>query len=195
MSRWSSGRVIRLGDAAHAPSPLTGMGTSLAIIGAYCLAGEISNLEESDNPLAAFQLYEDSYRPFVQRIQLAPFGPTMPRVFHPDESWKRSVIHCVMWIIAKIVNMPLIKKATGSREDECNDNDFPLLSYPKLEAKCALEKRSSQAMAMHFLLEAFSVQRALSQFKSNDSNRNATIQSSVQYYSCSSLWRCSFVWL
>ncbi|KAL0046407.1 hypothetical protein WJX82_000049 [Trebouxia sp. C0006] len=38
MSTWSSSRVVCLGDAAHAPTPLTGMGTSLAIIGAYILA-------------------------------------------------------------------------------------------------------------------------------------------------------------
>ncbi|GKT41964.1 uncharacterized protein ColSpa_02145 [Colletotrichum spaethianum] len=37
MSKWSSSRVVCLGDAAFAPTPLTGMGTSLAIIGATCL--------------------------------------------------------------------------------------------------------------------------------------------------------------
>lgn len=40
---WSSGRVALLGDAGYCPcpSPISGMGTSLAIVGAYVLAGEI----------------------------------------------------------------------------------------------------------------------------------------------------------
>jgi 2-polyprenyl-6-methoxyphenol hydroxylase-like FAD-dependent oxidoreductase len=40
MPNWSTGRVICLGDTAYAPSLLTGMGTSLAIVGAYLLAGD-----------------------------------------------------------------------------------------------------------------------------------------------------------
>lgn len=141
MNKWSSGRVICLGDAAYAPTPLTGMGTSLAIIGAYCLAGELSRLNEDDHdPLAAFQNYEDLFRPFVQRIQHVPLGPTMPRILHPDKSWKRSIIHGLFWIIAKIVNTPFIKKLMGSREDESNDDGFPLPPYPHLEAKSAFER-------------------------------------------------------
>ena len=42
MDRWSSGRVALLGDAAYCPSPMSGMGTSLALVGAYVLAGELS---------------------------------------------------------------------------------------------------------------------------------------------------------
>ena len=42
MERWSSGRVALLGDAAYCPSPLSGMGTSLALVGAYVLAGELA---------------------------------------------------------------------------------------------------------------------------------------------------------
>ena len=36
MDRWSAGRVAPVGDAAHSPSPLyAGVGTSLALVGAY----------------------------------------------------------------------------------------------------------------------------------------------------------------
>ena len=42
MERWSSGRVALLGDAAYCPSPMSGMGTSLALVGAYVLAGELA---------------------------------------------------------------------------------------------------------------------------------------------------------
>ncbi|NUO96757.1 MAG: FAD-dependent oxidoreductase [Nonomuraea sp.] len=41
MDSWSKGRVVLLGDAAWCASPLSGMGTGMAMIGAYVLAGEL----------------------------------------------------------------------------------------------------------------------------------------------------------
>lgn len=41
MAAWSSGRVALVGDAGYCASPLSGMGTSLALVGAYVLAGEV----------------------------------------------------------------------------------------------------------------------------------------------------------
>ncbi|MEU9471788.1 FAD-dependent monooxygenase [Streptomyces avermitilis] len=38
MDHWSRGRVALLGDAGYCPSPLTGQGTSLALVGAHVLA-------------------------------------------------------------------------------------------------------------------------------------------------------------
>jgi len=40
--RWTSGRCAMVEDAAYCPTPMTGMGTSLSIISAYILAGELS---------------------------------------------------------------------------------------------------------------------------------------------------------
>ena len=37
----SQGRVTLVGDAGYCASPLSGMGTSLALVGAYVLAGEL----------------------------------------------------------------------------------------------------------------------------------------------------------
>ncbi|MCK2214866.1 FAD-dependent monooxygenase [Actinomadura sp. ATCC 31491] len=42
MDRWSRGRAVLLGDAAYCASPASGQGTSLAIVGAYVLAGELA---------------------------------------------------------------------------------------------------------------------------------------------------------
>ncbi|MFE0737015.1 FAD-dependent monooxygenase [Streptomyces sp. NPDC058855] len=41
LDSWSRGRVALLGDAGHCATPLTGLGTSLALVGAYVLAGEL----------------------------------------------------------------------------------------------------------------------------------------------------------
>ncbi|MEV5548606.1 FAD-dependent monooxygenase [Streptomyces sp. NPDC052309] len=61
MPRWSSGRVALVGDAAYAPSFLTGQGTSLALVGAYMLAGSLAGREHA----AGFAAYEHSTREFV----------------------------------------------------------------------------------------------------------------------------------
>jgi 2-polyprenyl-6-methoxyphenol hydroxylase-like FAD-dependent oxidoreductase len=61
MNSWSRGRVALVGDAAFCPSPLTGQGTSLALVGAYVLARELSG---SFGHAAALARYE-RLRPFV----------------------------------------------------------------------------------------------------------------------------------
>lgn len=66
MPRWSKGRVALVGDSAFAPSFLSGQGTSLAIAGAYVLAGELASHED---PVDAFASYERIARPFVEANQ------------------------------------------------------------------------------------------------------------------------------
>jgi 2-polyprenyl-6-methoxyphenol hydroxylase-like FAD-dependent oxidoreductase len=66
MPCWSKGRVALTGDAAFAPSFLSGQGTSLALVGAYVLAGELA---VHDNPTDAFASYERIVRPFVEANQ------------------------------------------------------------------------------------------------------------------------------
>jgi 2-polyprenyl-6-methoxyphenol hydroxylase-like FAD-dependent oxidoreductase len=66
MPCWSKGRVGLVGDAAFAPSFLSGQGTSLALVGAYVLAGELA---AHDNPVDAFAAYERTVRPFAEANQ------------------------------------------------------------------------------------------------------------------------------
>ncbi|MFE5392977.1 FAD-dependent monooxygenase [Streptomyces sp. NPDC056568] len=63
MPRWSSDRVALVGDAAYAPSLLTGQGTSLALVGAYMLAGSLA--AASGDHAAGFAAYERDTREFV----------------------------------------------------------------------------------------------------------------------------------
>ncbi|MFD6438096.1 FAD-dependent monooxygenase [Streptomyces venezuelae] len=65
MPRWSSGRVALVGDAAYAPSFLTGQGSSLALIGAYMLAGSLAGRDHT----AGFAAYEHDARPLVTATQ------------------------------------------------------------------------------------------------------------------------------
>ncbi|MER6046287.1 FAD-dependent monooxygenase [Streptomyces sp. NPDC001793] len=67
MNRWSQGRVVLLGDAGYCGSPMTGQGTSLALIGAYVLAGELKAAR--GDHLAAFAAYERELREHVAGTQ------------------------------------------------------------------------------------------------------------------------------
>jgi 2-polyprenyl-6-methoxyphenol hydroxylase-like FAD-dependent oxidoreductase len=60
MERWSKGRVALVGDAGYCASPMSGQGTSLAMVGAYVLADELGR-----EPAGAFDRYERRLRPFV----------------------------------------------------------------------------------------------------------------------------------
>ncbi|MFJ8192068.1 FAD-dependent monooxygenase [Streptomyces sp. NPDC096094] len=66
MPRWSGGRVALVGDAAYAPSFLTGQGSSLALVGAYMLAGSLATHRDHT---AAFAAYERDIRGFVELNQ------------------------------------------------------------------------------------------------------------------------------
>src|SRR5699024_6345080 len=64
--RWSRGRVVLAGDAAHAPSLLAGQGTSLAIAGAEALARSL----RATGPYveAGLAEYERRWRPTAQKV-------------------------------------------------------------------------------------------------------------------------------
>jgi 2-polyprenyl-6-methoxyphenol hydroxylase-like FAD-dependent oxidoreductase len=67
MDRWSSGRVALVGDAAYGPSPASGQGTSLALVGAYVLAGSLATA--AGDHAAGFAAYEHEMRHFVEENQ------------------------------------------------------------------------------------------------------------------------------
>ncbi|MBO9535739.1 FAD-dependent monooxygenase [Herbaspirillum sp.] len=62
---WSSGRVVLLGDAAHAVGPDAGQGASMAIEDALVLAAA---LEREVDHVAAFRRYEELRRPRVAEV-------------------------------------------------------------------------------------------------------------------------------
>lgn len=93
MDRWSAGRCVLLGDAAYCSSPLSGMGTGMAVVGAYVLAGELA--EADGDYRVAFKRYEALMREFVKKCQgLADGGanwfvPRTPfRLWLSNQMWK-----------------------------------------------------------------------------------------------------------
>lgn len=85
MSQWSKERIALIGDACYAPSPLSGQGTSVAIVGAYVLAGELA-AAQGDN-IRAFSQYEKVLREFVDKNQkLAQMSASL--MTGEEASWK-----------------------------------------------------------------------------------------------------------
>ncbi|MBM2619390.1 FAD-dependent monooxygenase [Actinoplanes sp. LDG1-06] len=68
MEHWTKGRVALVGDAGYAVSLTTGQGASMAMAGAYVLAGEIA---AAADPATGIARYEDEIRDYVLRNQAA----------------------------------------------------------------------------------------------------------------------------
>ena len=67
MERWFNGRAVLLGDAGYCPALLAGEGSTLAMMGAYILAGELK-VALGDHQ-RAFPQYEQAFRPVVRQEQ------------------------------------------------------------------------------------------------------------------------------
>ncbi|HUH71734.1 MAG TPA: FAD-dependent monooxygenase [Mycobacterium sp.] len=65
LDRWSRRRVTLVGDAGYCPGPAVGGSTSLAVLGAYVLAGELA--AAGGDHLRAFAAYELQMREPVHR--------------------------------------------------------------------------------------------------------------------------------
>lgn len=104
MPRWSRGRVALVGDAAYCASPISGMGTSLALVGAYVLAGELSRHED---PAQAFAAYERVLRPYVTQAQDIP---TMaPKLSTPKSRAGITLLHSVL----RLATAPGVRQLIG----------------------------------------------------------------------------------
>ncbi|MET0898053.1 MAG: FAD-dependent monooxygenase [Mycobacterium sp.] len=110
---WARGRIILCGDAAWCATPVSGIGTTLALTGAYLLAGELSS---GTSLSAAISDYEQRMRPLVRRAQKLP--PGTPRLAHPHTRAGLTVLRTVL-------------RAAGSRPARALANRF---SSPKTDA-------------------------------------------------------------
>ena len=98
LGRWFEGRCVLLGDTAYCPSPLTGQGTNLAILGAYVLAAKLVKAAKGGekDPRGAFEAYERDLRPYVDKVQPIPLGGYLPTLINPETRWG-------IWVLRKIV--------------------------------------------------------------------------------------------
>ncbi len=100
MARWSKGRIALVGDAAYCASPISGMGTSLGMCGAYVLAGELGR---HDDHAQAFAAYESIMRPYVDQAQDVPLFA--PRLASPHSRAGIALGHALL----RMSNVPIVK--------------------------------------------------------------------------------------
>lgn len=106
MPRWSSGRVVLLGDACQCVSLLAGQGASMAVGGAYVLAEE---LERSRGDVAtAIARYEQRIRPAILEKQKA--GRGVARWFVPDSRVRLAMRDIVMRMSASGIGGWLLRR-------------------------------------------------------------------------------------
>ncbi|RZA05399.1 MAG: FAD-binding monooxygenase [Proteobacteria bacterium] len=127
-SRWSKGRFALVGDAAYGPSPITGKGTSLAILGAYVLAGELAANQDA---LAALKAYEKRLRPYVEKCQQLP--PGVPRVAHPRTKLGIALLNGAAAAVGsrpvRTIRKLVASKAAPAEEAEGKDFELPRYAF------------------------------------------------------------------
>lgn len=111
--RWSRGRVVLLGDAAYCPSPMSGMGTSLALVGAYVLAGELAAAGEGYT--AAFASYQQQMLAAVRRAQ--KFASSGHMTLLPTSGYQMRMVRQVMRLMS---HWPFKGLATSGVEKAAN---------------------------------------------------------------------------
>ncbi|MDF5757192.1 FAD-dependent monooxygenase [Spongiactinospora sp. TRM90649] len=94
MDTWSRGRVSLVGDAGYCPGPAVGGGTSLAVAGAYVLAGELH--AAGGDPARAFAAYERELADYVRGSRA--FAVTMAERLVPATRAK-------VWLFAQIMRL------------------------------------------------------------------------------------------
>ncbi|KAG8164110.1 hypothetical protein KVR01_006028 [Diaporthe batatas] len=125
---WSRGRVALIGDAAHCPTVLTGMGTTSAMVGAYVLAGEISRHvgkvgngegdgdNHSDGLATALESYETRFRPFVDQVQKGVLEHSADKWMMADTSMQVAFMNWMMGVASFFAKRVNIVDAFGIRE-------------------------------------------------------------------------------
>jgi 2-polyprenyl-6-methoxyphenol hydroxylase-like FAD-dependent oxidoreductase len=128
MESWSSGRVVLLGDAAWCPSPLSGLGTSTALVGAYVLAGELAHA--AGDHRAAFAAYEDVMRPYIAQAQELPPGGV--NGFVPSS---RLSIALRVWAVRMMNHWPLrnLMAAQFGKSDAIDLPEYEIQNRPLVE--------------------------------------------------------------
>ncbi|KFF23700.1 FAD-dependent monooxygenase [Chryseobacterium vrystaatense] len=118
--RWFDGRTGMIGDAAYCPTPLTGMGTTLAMVGAYLLAGELYRHDKHED---AFAAYEKRMRPFVEKVQKLP--PGVPWLAHPKSKLGVTIVNKAAALLASRP-VKMIGKLLSSKEKDVTKDDIEL---------------------------------------------------------------------
>ncbi|KAF1926318.1 FAD/NAD(P)-binding domain-containing protein [Didymella exigua CBS 183.55] len=106
--KYAKGHCVILGDAAFATM---GVGTSLAMTGAYCIAGELSKIESPDQVPDALQKYEDLFRPWVEKHQISYTGGM--QLANPQTAWGVWLFQNILKVVTMLKLPQLLMRFFG----------------------------------------------------------------------------------
>ena len=114
---------------SYCASPISGMGTTLAMSGAYNLAGVLAR--HPDDHTATFADYETEMRPVVERAQ--KLVPGAPHIMYPETAWgvwtMNFIVAALCWSgVAKLLFMFL-----GPPAETVPVNDYGFELLPELK--------------------------------------------------------------
>ncbi|QLY28544.1 FAD-dependent monooxygenase [Nocardia huaxiensis] len=113
MPTLSAGRVTLLGDSAFCGSPMTGMGTAMAIVGAYVLAGEIASTP--GDLAAALARYEEIVTPFLAKAKEIPGGGI--KMMLPTSEFGLKAAQLMGKLMTTKIMRPVMMKMLDQTED------------------------------------------------------------------------------
>ncbi|WVR08362.1 hypothetical protein IAU60_005417 [Kwoniella sp. DSM 27419] len=128
---WSnaSGTATLLGDAGYCPSPISGMGTTAAVIGGRILAGEIAR--NPYNLPAALAAYDRALRPYIDETQSLVFGDYTPYMVSPQTATGvavlRGIASAVSYVRSSAIGTRLM--ASGGNESKNQTDKIDLSVY------------------------------------------------------------------
>ena len=114
LPKWFQDRVVLVGDAAWAPTPFTGEGNQLAILGGFVLAQELSRNRNT----IGFEMYEKRFRPYVKKTQSIPLYGYAPFLCNPQTNWGIWIFRMIFWVLSWTIRSGIwTKLGLGSKEE------------------------------------------------------------------------------
>ena len=109
-----SGRIVLLGDAASSGSPMSGMGTATALIGAYLLARRIADASESLPE--ALTAYAEDIRPFAAQGKKLMGGGIQRMV--PATRFEAMMLRASMGVMLSRPFRPVVRRMFAVSQEE-----------------------------------------------------------------------------
>jgi 2-polyprenyl-6-methoxyphenol hydroxylase-like FAD-dependent oxidoreductase len=120
LGSYSRGLVCLIGDAAWCASPRSGMGTSLAVVGAYVLAHELQGTR--GDHAAAFAKYQQLLAPYVARCQKLAIDNL--KLDNPSSAWVSRLRN----VGIRLLRIPAVSRLVA-RQSLAVGRSFTLPSY------------------------------------------------------------------
>lgn len=105
------------------------MGTTLALTGAYDLAGAL--LQHPNDLTKAFTTYEERMKPTVAKAQ--KLAPGMPGLFHPEAAWGVWILNFIIYLldVSRVTSL-MFKLGAGPPANNITVEEYGIRDLPEM---------------------------------------------------------------